>query len=81
MDEPCGGLVPTYRALCHFWSTPVVEAVCWDIEHLYANNTTLDFDRFTKLYLKPFSDIHAGPLFHALGYNRYFIVCFVFNER
>jgi hypothetical protein len=33
----------------------------------------LDFDRFTKLYLKPFSDIHAGPFFHTLGYNRYFM--------
>lgn len=71
-DEPCGGLVATYRSLCDFHDVKPNNEVAWDLENLYHNSRFFNLKKFTDHYIEPLTAKDALPLFHAIGYNRYF---------
>lgn len=71
-DEPCDGIVATYRSLCDHHDVKPNEEVAWDLENLYQNSRTFNLKKFTSRYIEPLGAKEALPLFHALAYNKYF---------
>lgn len=72
IDEPCLGLVSTYKSMCDYYDTKFNQELCWDLENLYQNSTTLNLKKFTFQYIDPLKDKDTLPLFHSLAYNTYF---------
>lgn len=72
IDEPCLGLVSTYKSMCDYYDVKANQEVCWDLENLYQNSVTFNLKKFTSLYLDPLKDKDTLPLFHSLAYNTYF---------
>eukprot|EP00727_Mastigamoeba_balamuthi_P002409 m51a1_g12165 hypothetical protein (1068) ;mRNA; r:88-4311 len=75
-SQPCGGFVGSYKALCDYYGVPVNMALCWDIQTLYASNTTFDlklyFNEETGDISSTSSTSDLVPIFKALRYNAFF---------
>ena len=71
-DDACDGIVATYRSLCDYHDVKPNEEVAWDLENLYHNSKVLNLKKFTDHYIEPLTAKDALPLFHALGFNKYF---------
>lgn len=71
-DDPCDGIVATYRSLCDYHDVKPNDEVAWDLENLYQNSRTFNLKKYTSRYIEPLDAKNALPLFHALAYNKYF---------
>jgi len=71
-DDPCDGIVATYRSLCDYHDVKPNEEVAWDLENLYFNSRVFNLKKFTDHYIEPLTAKDALPLFHALAFNKYF---------
>eukprot|EP01105_Mastigella_eilhardi_P024275 TRINITY_DN6307_c0_g1_i1.p1 TRINITY_DN6307_c0_g1~~TRINITY_DN6307_c0_g1_i1.p1 ORF type:complete len:1080 (+),score=357.09 TRINITY_DN6307_c0_g1_i1:23-3262(+) len=75
-NEPCGGFVGTYKAMCNYHRLAANSSICWDIENLYSNNTNFDFQLFFSEESVEDPNAMATselvPIFQALRYNSYF---------
>lgn len=39
LEQPCSGLVSTYKALCNFYQIKPSDALCWDLANLFTGTT------------------------------------------
>lgn len=69
-DQPLGGFISTYKAMCDFYGVEVREDFCWDMENLFVSGNIKDFN--LKEFEQPLGFNEVRSLVGALQYNTYF---------
>eukprot|EP01119_Soliformovum_irregulare_P002545 TRINITY_DN1278_c0_g1_i1.p1 TRINITY_DN1278_c0_g1~~TRINITY_DN1278_c0_g1_i1.p1 ORF type:complete len:952 (+),score=343.92 TRINITY_DN1278_c0_g1_i1:87-2942(+) len=69
-EQPLGGFIPTYKAVCDYFEVPVRDDIIWDMENLFIPGNMKSFN--LKEFEQPMGINEIRTLLTTLQYNNYF---------